>query len=196
MNLPGRFNVYNALCAAGACLALGIDIKDIAKGLSLARPVKGRMETVPIDKDFTVIIDYAHTPDGLEKIIHTAKGFAKGRVITLFGCGGDRDKTKRAVMGRIAGRYSDYTLITSDNPRCEEPFGIIGDIFEGIKETEGRYCIVPDRKMAIAHALSMAEKGDVILLAGKGQEDYQIIGKEKIHFDEREIVKEYIKQKG
>lgn len=193
LKLPGRFNVYNALSAAGACVAAGIDFSDAAKGLNAARPVKGRMEKIPTNKDFSIIIDYAHSPDGLEKLIHTVKGFAKGRVITLFGCGGDRDKTKRPIMGEIAGRYSDYTVITSDNPRTENPFTIIGDIFEGIKDTKGEFCIVPDRKMAIAHAISIAQKGDVILLAGKGQEDYQIIGKEKIHFDEREIVEELIK---
>lgn len=192
LKLPGKFNVYNALSAAGACIASGLTLTDAAKGLNKAKPVKGRMENVPINRDFCVIIDYAHSPDGLEKLIHTVKGFAKGRVITLFGCGGDRDKTKRPVMGEIAGRYSDYTVITSDNPRCENPFSIIGDIFEGIKKTKGEFCIVPDRKMAIAHALSIAKKGDVILLAGKGQENYQIIGEDKVHFDEREIVEEII----
>lgn len=195
-HLPGRFNVYNALSAVGACVAAGIDFKDAVSGLSLSEPIKGRMERLPIDCDFSVIIDYAHSPDGLEKLIHTAKGFARGRVITLFGCGGDRDKTKRAVMGEISGRLSDYTIITSDNPRTESPFLIIGDIYEGIKKTKGEYCIVPEREMAIYHALSMAGTGDVILLAGKGHEDYQIIGKEKVHFDEREIVSKFFCNRG
>ncbi len=195
LSLPGKFNVYNALSAAGACVLLGIDFSAAAEGLAFAKPVKGRMEKVTGGYGFTVIIDYAHTPDGLEKIIHTAKGFARGRVITLFGCGGDRDRTKRAVMGGISGKFSDYTVITSDNPRTEEPFCVIADIYEGIKDTKGEYCIIPDRKMAIGHALSIAREGDVVLLAGKGQEDYQIIGNEKIHFDEREIVDEYMKNR-
>ena len=118
----------------------------------------------------------------------------KGRVITVFGCGGDRDKTKRPIMGEIAGKYSDYSIVTSDNPRCEDPLSIICDIYEGIRHTKGEYCIIPDRKMAIAHAISLAKKNDVILLAGKGQETYQIIGKTKLPFDERKIVNVCISQ--
>ena len=196
LSLPGRFNIYNALSAAGACVFLGKTLDEISKGLKNAKPVRGRMENITPGKDFSVIIDYAHTPDGLEKIIHTAKGFSKGRVITLFGCGGDRDKTKRPIMGEISGRYSDITIITSDNPRTEKPMEIIGDIYEGIKRTKGKFLIVPDRRMAIEHAIDIVRAGDVILLAGKGQEEYQIIGKEKLHFDEREIVEECIKKKG
>lgn len=192
MPLCGRFNVYNMLTAVGACISLGLDFKKAADALKNVKPVLGRMEKIDTGRDFSVIIDYAHTPDGLEKIIHTAKGFSKGRVITVFGCGGDRDKTKRPIMGEIAGRYSDYTVITSDNPRCEDPLSIICDIYEGIKATKGEYCIVPDRKMAIAHAISLAKKNDVILLAGKGQETYQIIGHDKFPFDERKIVTECI----
>lgn len=192
--LCGRFNVYNMLSAAGACICMGMDLVQIAKALKNVVPVLGRMEKVDTGRDFSVIIDYAHTPDGLEKLIHTAKGFAKGRVITVFGCGGDRDKTKRSIMGEIAGKYSDYTIITSDNPRCENPMSIICDIYEGIRKTSGKYSIVPDRKMAIYNAISMAKKNDVILLAGKGQETYQIIGKSKSPFDEREIVNSCISQ--
>lgn len=190
--LPGRFNVYNALLAVGACVLSGIDFKKAAQTLPYAKPVRGRMERVP-GTECVVIIDYAHTPDGLEKVIHTVKGFARGRVITLFGCGGDRDKTKRPIMGEIAGRYSDYTVLTSDNPRTEDPFSIIGDIYAGMAKTDGKYCIVPDRRAAIFHALSLAEPEDVVLIAGKGQEEYQIIGKEKLPFNEREIIGEYIK---
>ena len=164
-------------------------------GLNNSRPVKGRMEKIPTDKEFSIIIDYAHSPDGLEKLIHTAKGFSKGRVITLFGCGGDRDKTKRPLMGEISGRFSDYTIITSDNPRTENPISIIEDIFSGIRKTDGKYTVIPDRRLAIEHAISIARKNDVILLAGKGQEDYQIIGEEKIHFDEREIVEKILQKK-
>lgn len=195
-SLPGRFNIYNALSAAGACMFLGKTLEEIREGLKNAKPVRGRMENVASKKDFSVIIDYAHTPDGLEKIIHTAKGFSKGRVITLFGCGGDRDKTKRPIMGEISGKYSDITIITSDNPRTEKPMDIICDIYEGIKRTKGKFLIVPERRMAIEIAIDIARTGDVILLAGKGQEEYQIIGKEKLHFDEREIVEECIKKKG
>ncbi len=195
-NLPGRFNIYNALSASGACVLLGKSLDEISKGLKAAKPVLGRMETVDLKTDFSVIIDYAHTPDGLEKIIHTVKGYAKGRVITLFGCGGDRDKTKRPVMGEISGKYSDITIITSDNPRTEDPMEIIEDIYKGIKKTRGKFVIIPDRKMAIEHTIDIAKTGDVILLAGKGQEEYQITGKEKTYFNEREIVKEYIKKKG
>ena len=186
--IPGTFSVYNALCAAGAALSLGVDMPAIQKGLANATGVVGRCEVVPTDTDYTVIIDYAHTPDGLENIIKAAKGFAKGNVITLFGCGGDRDSTKRAVMGEIAGKLSDYCIITSDNPRTEEPEKIVRMIEDGIKKTDAKYTLIVDRKEAIEYALRNAKKDDVIILAGKGQETYQIIGKEKIDFDERVVV--------
>lgn len=186
--IPGRFSVYNALCAAGAALAMGIDIETVIKGLGKATGVMGRCEVVPTDTDYSVIIDYAHTPDGLENIIKTVKEFAKGRVITLFGCGGDRDSTKRSIMGEIAGIYSDYCILTSDNPRTEEPMSIVKMIEEGIKKTDAEYTLIVDRKEAIEYALRMAKKDDVIILAGKGQETYQIIGKTKIDFDERVVV--------
>ncbi len=150
------------------------------------------MEVVPTDTDYTVIIDYAHTPDGLENIINTVKDFAVGRVITLFGCGGDRDNTKRPIMGEISGKLSDYTIITSDNPRTEDPEAIIADIVEGIKKTDGEYTVITDRREAIAYALDNAKKDDVIILAGKGQETYQIIGKEKYDFDERVVVYKHL----
>lgn len=194
--LAGKFNVYNALSAAGACIGAKLGLAEIATGLNRAKTVKGRMERLDADAEFDVIIDYAHSPDGLEKVIHTVKGFAKGRVITVFGCGGDRDRGKRAVMGEIAGRYSDFTIITSDNPRCEDEFSIIADIYKGIKKTDGKYAVIPNRAAAIEHAVFTAAKKDVIILAGKGAEDYQIIGKEKKHFDEREIALECIKRKG
>ena len=150
------------------------------------------MEVVPTDTDYTVIIDYAHTPDGLENIINTVKDFAVGRVIALFGCGGDRDNTKRPIMGEISGKLSDYTIITSDNPRTEDPEAIIADIVEGIKKTDGEYTVITDRREAIAYALDNAKKNDVIILAGKGQETYQIIGKEKYDFDERVVVYKHL----
>ncbi len=190
--IPGKFSVYNAISAMGAALMLGIDIDTIIKGLSDASGVLGRVEVVPTDTDYTVIIDYAHTPDGLENIITTVKDFALGRVITLFGCGGDRDSTKRSIMGEIAGRLSDYSIITSDNPRTEDPDAIINEIVAGIKKTNGEYKVITDRREAIAYALDNAKKDDVIILAGKGQETYQIIGKEKYDFDERVVVHKHL----
>ncbi len=183
--IPGKFSVYNAICAMGAALQLGIDMDTIVKGLADAPGVTGRVEVVPTDTDYTVIIDYAHTPDGLENIISTVKEFAEGDVIVLFGCGGDRDDSKRAVMGEIAGRLSDFSIITSDNPRTEDPIAIINQIEEGMRRTKGRYTVIADRREAIGYALDNAKAGDVIILAGKGQETYQIIGREKRDFDER-----------
>ncbi len=190
--IPGKFSVYNAVCAMGAALQLGIDMDTIIKGLKNAPGVTGRVEVVPTDTDYTVIIDYAHTPDGLENIISTVKDFAKGRVITLFGCGGDRDNTKRPIMGEIAGRLSDFTIITSDNPRTEDPIAIINQIETGMKRTDGKYKVIADRRKAIGYALDNAAKDDVIILAGKGQETYQIIGKEKHDFDERAVVYKHL----
>ena len=186
--IPGKFTVYNAICAAGAAIQLGIDMETIQSGLSAATGVLGRVEVVPTDTEYTVIIDYAHTPDGLQNIINCVKEFATGKVITLFGCGGDRDNSKRAVMGEIAGRLSDYSIITSDNPRTEDPEKIVRQIEEGMKKTDGEYTLITDRREAIGYALDNAKAGDVIILAGKGQETYQIIGKEKFDFDERLVV--------
>ena len=183
--IPGKFSVYNSICAIGAALQLGIDIDTIKKGLARATGVVGRVEVVPTDTDYTVIIDYAHTPDGLENIIKAVSEFAEGDVITLFGCGGDRDNTKRPIMGKIAGELSDFSIITSDNPRTENPEAIVAQIEEGMKQTDGKYTVIVDRREAIAYALDNAKKGDVVILAGKGQETYQIIGKEKFDFDER-----------
>lgn len=188
LGIPGKFSVYNALTAIGCLLALGLVPEKIAEGLAEAKGVKGRIEVVPINKDYTVIIDYAHTPDGLLNIIQTIKGFAKGRVVTLFGCGGDRDKTKRPLMGEIAGKLSDFCIVTSDNPRTENPSEIIKDILEGISKTDCEYTVVENRFDAIEYALDHARKDDVILLAGKGHETYQILNGRTIVFDEREIV--------
>ena len=195
VRIPGQFSVYNAICAAGAALQLGIDIDTVIKGLESATGVVGRVEIVPTDTDYTVIIDYAHTPDGLENIIRCVKGFAEGRVITLFGCGGDRDNSKRSVMGEISGQLSDFSIITSDNPRTEDPDGIIDEIEAGMKKTDGEYIRITDRRRAIAYALDTAKAGHVIVLAGKGQETYQIIGKEKFDFDERIEVYKHLKKK-
>ncbi len=186
--IPGGFSVYNALTAAGCCLAAGLSLKEIASGLKTAKGVKGRIEVVQTNTDYTVIIDYAHTPDGLLNILNAIKGFAKGRVVTLFGCGGDRDKTKRPQMGRIAGQLSDFCIVTSDNPRSEEPGAIIEDILAGMRETDCRYAVVENRFEAIEFALDNAKPDDIILLAGKGHEPYQILKDRTIVFDEREIV--------
>ena len=174
----------------GICLGLGISIKDIKNALAIATGVKGRAEIVNIPAPYTVMIDYAHTPDGLENIIKTVKGFAERKVITLFGCGGDRDRTKRPIMGKISGELSDISIITSDNPRSENPDTIIEEIVCGIKETDGEYYVVPGRKDAIKYAMEIAKEGDVIILAGKGHETYQILNSGTIHFDEREVVRE------
>lgn len=196
LGIPGMFSAYNALSATAACLGMGIPMEDILKGLVLAKGVKGRAEVVQIPAPYTVLIDYAHTPDGLENIINTVRGFAENRVITLFGCGGDRDKTKRPIMGKIAASLSDFSVLTSDNPRTEDPAAIIRDIEAGMTEYKGKYDVVENRREAICHAMQIAQKGDVIILAGKGHETYQILKEETIDFDERTIVKEIYKNAG
>ena len=193
LSIPGEFSVYNALCAIGVLKSLGIEDALIKKGLSTATGVKGRAEVVHTGNDsYTLMIDYAHTPDGIENILRTARGFAKGRVVLLFGCGGDRDNTKRAIMGRIAGENADFSVITSDNPRTEDPMAIIDMIEEGIKTTNGAYIVIENRYDAIKYVLNTAQKGDVIILAGKGHETYQILNSGTIHFDEREVVREIL----
>ncbi|MDY6314081.1 MAG: UDP-N-acetylmuramoyl-L-alanyl-D-glutamate--2,6-diaminopimelate ligase [Clostridia bacterium] len=192
INTPGRFSVYNALAAVGICTALGISAENISAGLKSVPGVCGRAEIVPTGRDYTVMIDYAHTPDGIENILKSIRGFAKGRIVILFGCGGDRDRTKRPKMGRIAGELADFCVVTSDNPRTEEPGEIIKEIIPGVEETGCPYTVIENRKEAIRYALDNAETGDVILLAGKGHETYQILKSGKIHFDEREIVHEIL----
>ena len=189
--IPGRFTVYNALAAICVCIRLGCSVEDVLLGLENVK-VPGRSEVVPTTRNFTVIIDYAHTPDSLENILRASKVYTKGKVICVFGCGGDRDTAKRPMMGEIAGKLAGYTVITSDNPRTEKPEDIISQIEEGIKKTSGKYKVVVDRKKAIEHALRKAEKGDLILIAGKGHETYQEINGEKHHFDDREVVGEII----
>ncbi len=191
--IPGEFSVYNALCAIGICKSLGIEETKILSSLTTASGVKGRAEIVCTgNNDYTVMIDYAHTPDGVENILKTARGFAKGRVVILFGCGGDRDATKRKIMGGIAGSLADFCIITSDNPRTEEPMKIISMIEEGAKEADASYIVIENRYEAIKYALLNAKKDDVIILAGKGHETYQILNTGTIHFDEREVVKEIL----
>lgn len=190
--IPGRFSVYNSLCAASCALALGIEFKSVIKAIGNSKGVKGRIEVVPCDREFTIIIDYAHSPDGLENIISSLREIAKGRVVTLFGCGGDRDKTKRPKMGRIAAELSDFCIVTSDNPRSENPGDIIKDILEGMKGIKTPYEVIENRREAIAYAINNAQKDDIILLAGKGHETYQILPTGTINFDEREVVAEVL----
>lgn len=193
MAIPGEFSVYNALAGLGAAAMLGLSDMDMAKGLLIVRGVKGRAEVVPTDTEYTVMIDYAHTPDGLENILKTVKGFAEKRVIAVFGCGGDRDAKKRPIMGEIAGRLADFSVVTSDNPRTENPDEIVKQILSGMTGMEKKYKAIVDRTEAIRYALSIAEPGDVVVLAGKGHETYQDIGGKKIHYDEREIIKDILK---
>lgn len=190
--IPGKFTVYNALAVLGAAQALGLESSVAAAALSTAKGVKGRAEVVETGRDYTVLIDYAHTPDALENVLNAVRGFAQGRVVALFGCGGDRDAKKRPLMGAIAARLADFAVVTSDNPRTEDPAVIIADILEGMKDTKTPYVVIEDRREAIAWALDHAEKDDVIVFAGKGHETYQIVGREKTHMDEREIVLDHL----
>ncbi len=190
---PGLFSVYNAMAAAVCAIELGLSFSDVLNSLLTAPKVKGRAEVVPTGKDFSVVIDYAHTPDGLKNILSVMNEVKEGRLITLFGCGGDRDKDKRPKMGLIASKYSDIIIVTSDNPRSEDPTQIINDIVEGIKGTFTPYEIIENRETAIQYAITHAQKGDIILLAGKGHETYQILSNTTIHLDEREIVANVLK---
>ncbi|MBQ9228535.1 MAG: UDP-N-acetylmuramoyl-L-alanyl-D-glutamate--2,6-diaminopimelate ligase [Eubacterium sp.] len=192
--IPGRFSVYNSLCAATVALALGLDFAEVVLSIAQCSGVKGRIEVVPTDTDYTVIIDYAHSPDGLENIISSLREIANGRIVTLFGCGGDRDKTKRPLMGEIAARLSDFCVVTSDNPRSEAPDAIIEDILAGMHGTKTPYKVVVNRREAIRWAMENAQKNDILLLAGKGHETYQILPTETIHFDEREVVAEVLEE--
>lgn len=195
LGIPGKFTVYNAMAATGAALALGIPLKEIAKAMKMAHGVKGRAEVVPTPgKPYTVIIDYSHTPDSLENILQTVRGFCKGRVIVVFGCGGDRDATKRPIMGKIAVAHADLVVVTSDNPRTEDPDKIISEIVAGVGDTKTPYQVIPNRREAIRWALENGETDDVIILAGKGHETYQILGTEVTHLDEREEVAKYLEE--
>lgn len=190
----GRFSVYNSLCAAVCAKILGFTEEEIANALDNMHGVKGRAEVIATGKDFTIIIDYAHTPDGLTNILSTFKELKKGRLVCLFGCGGNRDTTKRAIMGSIAAKLSDFVIVTSDNPRNEEPKLIIDDILEGMKDSKTPYVVIEDRKEAIKYAVQNAATGDIIVLAGKGHETYQILKTGKVHLDEREVIAEALSQ--
>ncbi len=190
-SLYGRFTVYNSLSAVATLLNLGFDINEISDAIKNITPVSGRAEIVPIPKDFTVMIDYAHTPDGLQNILECVREITKGKVILVFGCGGDRDKSKRPEMGRIAGELADSAIVTSDNPRKENPLLIINDILCGMEKSKAHIAVIENRRQAIEFALKKAKKNDLVLLAGKGHETYQIIGNEKYSFDERAVIKSF-----
>ncbi|MBE6924609.1 MAG: UDP-N-acetylmuramoyl-L-alanyl-D-glutamate--2,6-diaminopimelate ligase [Ruminococcaceae bacterium] len=193
--IPGRFTIYNVLTVLGIVKALGIDLKAAAGALTGVQGVKGRVEVVPTpDQPYTILVDYAHTPDGLENVISSVRDFCKGRIITVFGCGGDRDPIKRPIMGRIGVELSDIAIITSDNPRTEDPDRIIADILKGVEPAMGEYITITDRRKAIRHAMSIAKENDIIILAGKGHETYQEINGVKHHLDEREEVAAALKE--
>jgi UDP-N-acetylmuramoyl-L-alanyl-D-glutamate--2,6-diaminopimelate ligase len=195
LGIPGKFTVYNALAVLGIADALHIKMSDAAAALATAKGVKGRIEVVPTpDVPYSVLIDYAHTPDGLENVLTAVKGFCKGRVIAVFGCGGDRDPIKRPIMGKIGTDIADFSIITSDNPRTEEPGKIIEDIVKGIEPGKNNYEIIENRPAAIRHAMDIAQKNDIIILAGKGHETYQEINGIKHHLDEREVVAAYLEE--
>ena len=192
INIPGKFSVYNAMCAYAVCREYGIEKEAIANTLAKTAGVKGRAERVDVNTDYNIIIDYAHSPDSLENIIKSVKCFTSGKIITVFGCGGNRDREKRAVMGEISAKLSDFTVITSDNPRFENPVQILRDIEKGIYKVTNNYAVIPDRYEAIKYAMELASPKDSVLLCGKGHEDYIIKNDKKIPFDEREIVKNII----
>ena len=189
--IPGRFSVYNSLAAICATTALGANAETIKEALLKVR-VPGRSELVDNKKGLTIMIDYAHSPESLQSILSAVKSYTRGNVISVFGCGGDRDKTKRPIMGQISASIADFTIITSDNPRTEKPESIVQEIEVGAKKSKGKYITIVDRTEAIKYAINMATKNDIIVLAGKGHETYQEINGVKKHYDEREIIKEVI----
>ncbi len=192
--LTGMFNVYNALAAAACALILGISLEDIKKGLEAVVNVPGRVEMLKTQTPYRMILDYSHSPDALSNILRTVREFCRGRIILVFGCGGERDKGKRPMMGEIAGKLADYSILTSDNPRHEDPMAILAAIEEGIKPTGAEYEVIENRREAIRQAMEMAVGGDIVVLAGKGHETYQDIGGVKHPFDEKVIVQELLKE--
>ena len=188
--LVGKPHVYNMLAATGVALELGYDLDKISDGLEICVGAPGRFERVPHNGDFAVVVDYAHSDDALLNTLKTARELTSGKIITVFGCGGDRDKTKRAPMGEVAGNHSDLVIVTSDNPRTENPLQIISEIEVGLQKTNGQYLVISDRREAIHQAIAKAKSNDVVLIAGKGHETYQIVGGDKFHFDDREIARE------
>jgi len=191
LRLSGRFNVYNALAAAGVGLALGVRPEDVVRGMVSVESVPGRFERVDLGQGFEVIVDYAHTPDALENLLLSAREISQGRVLVVFGCGGERDRGKRPRMGEVAGRLADFVFVTSDNPRSEPPERIIEDILEGMPEG-AKYVVEEDRRRAIGRAIRMAREGDVVVIAGKGHESYQIVGDRKFPFDDRKVAERFL----
>ena len=194
LSIPGKFNISNAMAAAGIGIACGLPVDIIGEGLSSLKSVRGRYETIDEGQDFSVIIDYAHTPDALERILSSVKELTSGRLISVYGCGGDRDRGKRPIMGEISARIADISVVTSDNPRTEDPLAILHEILEGVP-SGAVHEVFPDRAEAINRALELAVKGDAVVIAGKGHEDYQIINGEKLHFDDAEIARTYLRTK-
>lgn len=192
MHLTGMFNVYNALAAASLAMIMGIDKEAIREGLESVQNVPGRVEVLDTHTPYKVILDYAHSPDALENVLKTVRSFTRSRLIALVGCGGDRDKGKRPIMGEIVGRMADFSILTSDNPRTEDPMAILASVEEGMKRTDGEYVVIENRREAIRHALEMGREGDVIILAGKGNETYQDIMGVKHPFDEKVVVQELL----
>lgn len=193
--IPGKFTVYNAMTVLGCAVQLGISLEETANALATAKGVKGRVEVVPTPgKPYTVLIDYAHTPDGLENVLSSVRGFCQGRLIAVFGCGGDRDPIKRPIMGKIGVDLADWAIITSDNPRTEDPMAIIEDILKGIGPEKKNYEVIENRVASIRHAMDIGQKHDIIVLAGKGHETYQEIHGVKHHLDEREVVAAYLEE--
>ncbi|MBR3015842.1 MAG: UDP-N-acetylmuramoyl-L-alanyl-D-glutamate--2,6-diaminopimelate ligase [Clostridia bacterium] len=196
LQLTGMFNVYNALAATAVGLIMGVAPEVITAALARVKGVPGRAEVLDTHTPYKVILDYSHSPDALENILTAVREFARGRVISLFGCGGDRDQIKRPIMGEISGRLADFSILTSDNPRTEDPMEILAAIEDGIKKTEGRYTVIENRREAIRYALQMGRDGDIIVLAGKGHETYQEIMGIKRPFDEKVVVAELLKELG
>jgi len=196
-SLVGRINVYNILAAIGAAQSLGLSNDVIAAGVRDLKSVSGRFQPIAMGQPFFVVVDYAHTDDALENLIRTARELnPKGRILTLFGCGGEKDRTKRPVMGEVAGRLSDLTILSSDNPKSEDPLKIISDIVVGLQKTNGKYLIEPDREKAIGVAMDEARAGDILLLAGKGHENYQILADRTLEFDDREVARSALRERG
>ncbi len=194
LRLTGMFNVYNALAAAAVCLNVGINPETITAALAKVKSVPGRAEVLDTNTPYRVLLDYSHSPDALENILTAVRQFTRGRVISVFGCGGDRDAGKRPMMGEISGRLADYSILTSDNPRTEDPYEILRAVEEGIKPTGGSYIVIENRREAIRHALQIGREGDMIVLAGKGHETYQEIMGVKRPFDEKVVVRELLKE--
>ncbi len=195
--LVGRINVYNILAAIGAGVALGIARQHIEAGIRQLDSVPGRFERIDHGQPYLLVVDYAHTDDALRNLIATARELnPSGRIITLFGCGGDRDRAKRPLMGEVAGSMSDVVVLTSDNPRSEDPLRIINDVAVGLQKARARYFVEPDREKAVERALDEARPGDIVLLAGKGHETYQVLGDRAIDFDDREVARQSLRQRG